>query len=161
VAVTTIQEIRLTLTAVVQFLTPLERTQYGFSGVTPIFYYTLLPENTFRGWAEANASACFRSFAMEEGEVFENVGIQDGDKVRKRGQMLLTMAYPNAHAAYTGEQADLMQLDMNQIEAAIGIHGLANWPAGSVAINTTQRYERGESVRFSVLDIEFEYCYQT
>lgn len=158
-AVTTTFEIRATLTAVVEALVPTQIPEHRFF---PIRAITQRPSNSFRGWADANDSASFRSFDIEEIGGFENVGIQNGDVIRKRGEMLLTMCYPNAYAYYAIDaQQDLMFTDMNQIEAAIGIHGLANWPAGSVAVESLQEREEGETVRFSILRIVFEYCYST
>jgi hypothetical protein len=163
--VTTFGAIRDQLVTTIKALTParLASSTYRFAPRIPVEYHD--EANNLRGWAEENPSDCFRVYDVVQ-QGWLPSGTSDGDIQGRMATLELVVAYPDLYGLYgvdgSAEQADVMEADISQVAATVGLHGAGNWVSGATPMEPEEvTFEDGENVRFAVLTLGFHYYYDT
>lgn len=123
---TTFETIRNQQVAVIEALTPTKIAGHGFRAHRE--------QAEYMAWVEKNPAASLRRFQILSGLDIEASPSSDGHVELWRHTFELRVAYPRQFGRYGKENErdmeDVIELDIRQIDGAIGRHGFANYVAG-------------------------------
>ena len=120
---------------------------------------TWSPSADFRTWCEANPADCLRHFAIEKVGPRELPIVSNESIERHIANAEIIVAYPRLHGLYVQGSSqqdledleDLIEVEAEQIDDAIGIRGAASYVAGQSYTATEWEIEQGEEVTFLIL----------
>lgn len=142
------ETIRENMIAVVKALTPAVSVP-GSAGKTRPPFVVAKDELDFRLWAKAHSPGSFRHFTVIEVTDHEIPAVSNTAVEFLRASFRLLMAFPKAPGRYGPKNLrdleSLADVDMHQIDSALGIRGAGNYVSGQCASwAASKRLDRGE-----------------
>lgn len=153
VPTTTIETIRENMETLIHALTPTSHAQVKFRverGEVP-----------FREWCQANPTASFRRYAIEQTGRSEPGEVTNLDIEEVRTELEIMVAYPKEWGRYGPQNIqdlrDTLDADAMQLRNAVGHKGNADWVAGQHDARDSHVFEDGSPVAFLVITLDTAY----